>query len=76
MRWLIDEWKQAWRLASVWVYGLIGVAPDLYAYASSQGWLTDGSVPPAFVWIVRGLAAAGIAARLYRQRKPEAPGVR
>lgn len=72
MRWLIDEWHQAWKMLSVWAFAVIGIAPDLHAGIVAMGWLNDDNVPPAFVWTLRGLAVAGIAARLLRQRKPEA----
>jgi hypothetical protein len=69
--WLVAEWRRAWAWAAMWVYGLIAIAPDLYNGVTAMGWLSDGNVPPAFVWTLRGLAVVGMAARLYRQRKPE-----
>lgn len=70
---LIDDWQRAWRLMSVWAFALVGIAPDLHAGVVAMGWLDDPAVPPAFVWTLRGLAVMGVAARLIRQRKPEAP---
>lgn len=72
VRWLVDEWRQAWKLLSVWAFIVIGIAPDLYSGVAAMGWLNDASVPPAFVWTLRSLAVAGIAVRLIRQ-KPKAP---
>lgn len=71
MRWLVDEWRQAWKMLSVWAFAVIGIAPDLYSGIVAMGWLDDGNVPAAFVWTLRGLAVLGIGARLLRQRKPE-----
>lgn len=73
MRWLIDEWHQAWKMLSVWAFALIGVAPDLHSAIVAMGWLNDDNVPPAFVWTLRGLAVVGIVSRLIRQQKPKAP---
>lgn len=74
VRWLVDEWRQAWRMISVWAFALIGIAPDLHAGIVSMGWLNDDNVPPAFVWTLRGLAVLGIAGRLLKQkRKPDVP---
>lgn len=70
---LIADWKRAWRLLSVWAFALIGIAPDLHAGVVALGWLDDPSVPPSFVWTLRGLAVLGIAARLIQQRKPGPP---
>jgi hypothetical protein len=70
---LIAEWKQAWRMLSVWAFALIGIAPDVHAAVVAMGWLSDPTVPPAFVWTLRGLAVAGIVARLIQQKaKPAA----
>ena len=80
MRWivnfLIDEWKQAWRMLSVWAFALIGIAPDLYTGIIAMGWLDDANVPPSFVWTLRGLAVVGIAGRLLRQKSAPKPEVK
>lgn len=73
MKWLVDDWKRAHRMISVWVYALIGIAPDLYSGVVAMGWLQDESVPPLFVWTLRGLAVVGIAGRLLKQNRPEPP---
>lgn len=70
---LVDEWRHAWRMLSVWAFALIGIAPDLHAGIVAMGWLDDPTVPPSFVWTLRALAVAGVAARLIQQRKPQAP---
>lgn len=69
MKWLVDEWKHCWKMISLWMFALIGVAPDLYSGIVAMGWLQDENVPQAFVWTLRGLAVAGIAGRLLKQKK-------
>ncbi len=66
---LIDDWKASWKLASVQVYALILLFPDIYNAVAALGWL--GELPPAAMWAVRALAAAGIAARLIKQKPAE-----
>lgn len=68
---LIDEWYKAWRFLSIWVFGLVGIAPDLYSGVVAMGWLSDPHVPQAFVWCLRGLAVVGVATRLLRQQAPK-----
>lgn len=69
----VPEWRQAFKMLSVWGFALIGIAPDAHAAIVAMGWLSDPSVPPSFVWTLRGLAVAGIVARLIQQQKPKAP---
>lgn len=73
MRILIDEFRECWKMLSIWTFALIGVAPDLYSAIVAMGWLQDESVPPSFVWALRGLAVAGIVGRLIRQKAPVKP---
>jgi hypothetical protein len=70
---LIPEWRNAWRMLSVWAFALIGAAPDIHSAIVAMGWLNDPGVPASFVWLVRGLAVLGIAVRLMKQKaaKPE-----
>lgn len=68
---LVPNWRSAWKMLSVWAFALIGAAPDIHAAIVSMGWLNDPSVPPAFVWSLRGLAALGIALRLVRQQRKQ-----
>ena len=73
-----------WALfATIWALAFAGIVFKLFFTGRfklmstlmyvAMGWLSDPSVPPSFVWTLRGLAVAGIVARLIRQRKPEPP---
>ena len=68
----ITEWRQALKLASVWMCILIGAFPDIYNGIAAMGWLDELPLPAK--WCIRALAAAGIVARLIKQeaiqRKP------
>lgn len=46
---------------------LIGFFPDLYDGVSAMGWLEE--LPDPAKWSIRGLASAGIAVRLIKQKK-------
>ncbi|WP_295548596.1 hypothetical protein [uncultured Pseudacidovorax sp.] len=63
----IPEWKKAAKLASVQVFAVLGLFPDIYNGIAALGWLEE--LPPTAKWCIRGLAAIGIAARLIRQDK-------
>ena len=66
---LIDNWRQCWKMASVQVYVLIAAMPDVYNAIAALGWVEQ--LPGPAMWTVRGLAAAGIAARIIKQKNVE-----
>lgn len=66
---LIDNWRQCWRLASVQVYVLIAAMPDIYNAVAALGWIEQ--LPTPAMWIVRGMAVLGIAARIIKQKGKE-----
>lgn len=66
---LIDNWRQCWKLASVQVYVLIAAMPDIYNAVAALGWIDQ--LPPAAMWVVRGMAVLGIAARIIKQKSKE-----
>lgn len=68
---LVAEWRQAWKMLSVWAFLLLGAAPDLHSAVVAMGWLEDADTPAAVKWSIRGLAVAGIAFRLIRQQRPK-----
>ncbi len=65
---LIEEYQKCLKLWSVRFFILIGIAPDLYSAMSSLGFFDDHT-PPGLVWLLRGLATAGIASRLVKQQQ-------
>ncbi|MFA9439383.1 hypothetical protein ACDA63_07080 [Uliginosibacterium sp. sgz301328] len=63
---LVEEARQWWRLWSVRILGLILLFPDIYNGVAALGWVEQ--LPAPAMWSVRALAAAGIAARIVKQR--------
>lgn len=63
---LIANWKHSWKLTSVWVFLIIGVFPDIYNAVIAAG-LHDELSETAKMCL-RGLAIAGIALRLIKQK--------
>lgn len=63
---LIENWREAWKMASVWVYALFLAMPDLYNGLASLGVLDQ--LPAGAVWSIRVLALVGMAARLVKQK--------
>lgn len=70
---LIDDWRNGWRFYSTWAFAALLAAPDAYTALQSLGLLSEGALPPAAAWLVRGLALVGIAARFLQQAKPKDP---
>jgi len=64
---LIDGWHRAWKLASVWVFGLVAAFPDIYDAIAAMGWMDE--LPEPAKWSIRGLGALGVIARVLKSRK-------
>lgn len=62
---LIDNWRQAWKLASIRIFAVILILPDVYEYAHTLGWTEE--LPENFTWIIRGAALLGVVVRLLKQ---------
>lgn len=65
---LIDNWRRAWKLASVWVFGLITLFPDIYDAIAAMGWMDE--LPDPAKWSIRALGTLGVIARVLSRRKP------
>lgn len=65
---LIDDWRKAWKLASVWVFGLVTLFPDIYDAIAAMGWMDE--LPELAKWSIRGLGVLGVIARVLSRRKP------
>ncbi|HIE5511422.1 TPA: hypothetical protein ACXNQL_000622 [Stenotrophomonas maltophilia] len=68
---LIDGWRRAWKLASVWVFGLVCLFPDMYDAIAAMGWMDE--LPEPAKWSIRALGAVGVVARVLKaRRRPDA----
>lgn len=68
---LIDEWKKALSMYSVWAFIALGLAPEIYNLAVQFGMLTGDSAPAALSRIINTIAFAGAVLRLVKQKKLE-----
>lgn len=68
---LIENWRDGWRFYSTWAFAALLIAPDAYTALQTLGLMADGALPQPAVWLVRGLALAGVAARFLQQAKPK-----
>jgi len=68
---LVSEWRHWYKLYSVWVFALMGVAPDLYNLAIQTGYLASAITPPALTHILNAIAFFGAASRLVKQKHLE-----
>ncbi|KMM77069.1 hypothetical protein ACP93_02585 [Xanthomonas sp. NCPPB 1128] len=65
---LIEDWRRAWKLASVQVFAGIALLPDIYNGVAALGWMDE--LPGPAKWIIRSMGAAGVIARIVRQNSP------
>ena len=65
-KWIIDEWKHAWKLASVWLSSLLAILSELWQYLPyAKDYCPPEWVSVAFLLIV--------AARLWKQKNAPTP---
>lgn len=69
-KYLVENWTDGWKFASVWVYVVIGCAPELYNLALTYG-MVEGTLPEMFSKVVSMLAFLGAASRLLKQKSLE-----
>lgn len=66
---LIENWRESWKMASMWVYMLILAMPDVYNAVAALEWADQ--LPEPAVWVIRTMAAIGVAARIVKQKSLE-----
>lgn len=59
---VVSDWRDWWKMHSLYVLGLLAFLPDILAELIAQGWLSPADTSVAFK-VVAGL---GVFARLYR----------
>lgn len=70
-KYLVDDWVSAWKFASVWMFVLIGCAPELYNLSIQYNLVEAGAVPELFSKAVSMMAFVGAASRVVRQKRVE-----
>jgi len=66
---LIEDWRKAWTMYSVWFFGLLMAFPELYNAAIASGLITQDQVPPLFSKLVTTISFIGLCSRLVGQKK-------
>jgi hypothetical protein len=69
---LIPEWKQFYKMYSVWFFVLIGCAPELFDLAIQYKIIEEAATPALLGKAVSTLAFLGAASRLLKQKALEA----
>lgn len=67
---LVEDWYNAHKFLSVWMFAAIGAFPDIYHAVVALGWSDE--LPEAAKWSLRAMATIGIAFRLIRQESLKA----
>lgn len=68
---LIGNWKGAWKLASMWVFLLIAISPELFGIAVQSGFLESDEIPALFARLINLLGLIGMISRVVKQRATE-----
>lgn len=66
---LIAEWKQAWRMYSVWAMVIMGMLPDIYNELVASGIFEGTEVDHLFGRIAKLVALIGVMTRVLKQAK-------
>lgn len=62
---LVEEWRQFYKMSSVWILAFMAAVPAIYNEMASMGLLDK--VPEDFATMIRCLAAIGVICRLTKQ---------
>lgn len=66
---LIQNWRDAWRLWSIWALALLMAVPEIYNEMLYSG-VIDMTEWPSLTRVIQSLAFIGIVVRLVRQNMP------
>jgi hypothetical protein len=72
---LINEWRQAWKLYSVWIFALVLAGPDIFNAAVSAGLISADHVPALFGRLVNIVGFVGIVSRIVKQKSSTIVGL-
>lgn len=65
---LIDDWKKAYKLYSIWFFVILGSLPQLWDTAVQSGLMETALIPPAFKALVGTISAIALVMRLIKQQ--------
>lgn len=68
---LVSNWRQAFRMYSVWVFAILGSMGDIYNALQTAGLLDGAPLPEVFLRSLNLVAVVGVIVRLVRQRALE-----
>lgn len=72
-KYLVDNWRQSLKFASLWVYGLVALTPELWALAVEFDMVSNQAIPDVFADAIRAIAFFGAVSRLVNQRLGKFP---
>lgn len=65
---LIEGWKKAYAMYSIWFFAILGAAPDLFNLAVENHLVDSGAAPALLARIINIIAFVGAASRLVKQK--------
>lgn len=67
-KYLVNDWKRAWKWFSMWAFVIIGFSPELYALAVQYKLISAGNLPLIFERLVQWVGFLGAVSRMIDQR--------
>lgn len=71
---LVNDWKQAYKMYSVWFIAIIGAFPDIWNLLIQYHVVDSTDLPTFYVRIVNLIAVLGIVSRLVQQKVNDQTG--
>lgn len=65
---LVGNWKEMYKMYSIWAMAVLGSIGDIYNILLQAGLLEGTALPETYVRIMNAVAVAGVIARLIKQR--------
>lgn len=70
-KYLVDGWRAAWKMYSIWFYALLALTPDLYNLAISMEVFAGDEAPKTLARIINTIGFLGAVFRLVKQKTVE-----
>lgn len=67
-KYLVDDWKRAWKWFSMWAFIIVAFSPEIYELAVKFGIVSAGHLPAVFERLVQWVGFFGAVSRLVDQK--------
>lgn len=67
-KYLVNDWKKAWKWLSMWAFFILAFSPELYALAVQYKIVDPGHLPAIFERLVQWVGFLGAVSRIVDQK--------